>query len=172
MPAGTEIARWIVAGFVLLVLVIASANDVKERRIPNWSVVAIGGLYLVWAALGPIASVVSGVEAAAIVFAVTVGLFALSVVGAGDSKLMTVVALFSGLGLLPLFVISTVLFGGAIAVFSLALQPRRALAMLLTRRIGDSDRGVPYGIAISMGGALVLMHQLSCVSSDPRFVCF
>jgi prepilin peptidase CpaA len=156
----------------LLVLVVASASDIKERRIPNWTVVAIAALYLVWAAFGPVASIVSAIEAAAIVFVVTVGLFALSVVGAGDSKLMTVVALFGGLGLLPLFVLATVLFGGAIAVFSLALQPRRALAMLLTRRLGESDRGVPYGIAISMAGALVLMHQLSCASTDTRFVCF
>lgn len=172
MPAGTEIARWVIAALVVIVLAVASASDVKARHIPNWTVIAIAGLYVVWAATGPIASILSSLGAGALVLAVTAGLFAFGVIGAGDSKLMAAIALFAGFKLLLFFVLATVLFGGALAVFTLALQPRRALAMLRLRGQGDFGRGIPYGVAISMAGALVLLHQLSCNAADAQFVCF
>jgi hypothetical protein len=41
MLALIEIARWTVAAAFALILILASATDIKYRRIPNWTVVAI-----------------------------------------------------------------------------------------------------------------------------------
>jgi prepilin peptidase CpaA len=172
MPARIEFARWTIVGLVSLVLLVASATDIRERRIPNWTIGVLGVLYLGWAFVAPGISVLSSLEAGVIVFVVTAALFAMKLIGAGDSKLMSVMALFAGLGLLPLFSLATVMFGGALALFSLALQPRRALAVIQMRGVGDTGRGVPYGVAIALGSMLVLLHEVSCGSSDARFVCF
>ncbi len=172
MPAPIELARWTIAALVSLVLLVASVSDIRERRIPNWTIVAIAALYLGWAFVAPGVSILSSLEAAAIVFVITAALFALKFAGAGDSKLMSAMALFGGMGLLPLFALATVMFGGALAIFSLALQPRRVLAIIQMRGQGSPGRGIPYGVAISLAGILILLHALSCVSSDLRLVCF
>ena len=173
MPARIELARWAIAALVSLVLLVASVSDVRERRIPNWTIAALAALYAGWAFVTPGASILSSLEAAGIVFVVTAALFAMKLAGAGDSKLMSVTALFGGVGLLPLFALATVMFGGALALFSLALQPRRVLAIIQMRGgQAGSGRGIPYGVAISLAGVLVLLHELSCASSDMRLVCF
>src|SRR5262249_51342018 len=145
-----------------LALLVASTRDVQERRIPNWTVISLVVLFLPWIFIGPGVSLLSSLAAAGIVFAITVAFVALGLFGAGDSKLMTAVALFAGLPLLAYFAFGTVLFGGALAVFSLALEPRRALALIQLRSIGDPGRGIPYGVAISLAGILMLFHELSC----------
>lgn len=155
-----------------MVLAFASVRDISDRRIPNWTVAAVACLFVAWAFVVPSISFLSSLGAAAIVFAVTAALFAFHVVGAGDSKLMTALALFAGLSRLPLFVVATVLAGGAIALFSLALRPTRVLVMLQMRGKGDFGRGIPYGVAISLGGASILLSELSCNSADHRLVCF
>jgi prepilin peptidase CpaA len=172
MPARIEFARWTIVGLVSLVLLFASVTDIRERRIPNWTIGVLAILYLGWAFVAPGISVVSSLEAGAIVFVITAGLFAARLVGAGDSKLMSVMALFAGLGLLPLLSLATVMFGGALALFSLALQPRRALAVIQTGTPGEGGRGIPYGVAIALGSLLVLLHEVSCAVSDMRLVCF
>ena len=42
-----EIGRWAVAAVLTGLLIFASVSDVRSRRIPNWTVLAIGALFLV-----------------------------------------------------------------------------------------------------------------------------
>ena len=167
-----EVARWAIAALFVLVLVLASVSDVRRRQIPNWTVVALIVLFLGWAFVGTPLSLISSLEAAAIVFVVTAALFAFGVLGAGDSKLMTVVALFAGLGQLPLFVFATVLFGGVLAVIGLVVHPTRTwVALYQMRGKGDLGNSVPYGVAISLAGVLVLARGLACsVSFCPKLI--
>ena len=156
----TEWVRLAVAAAVTVVLAIAALSDVRERRIPNWTVLALIGLYVVLvAALGG-RGLVSAFEAAGLALVTTVALYALKIIGAGDSKLFTAVAFFAGLGYLPLLVVATTLAGGLIALVSLASRPRRALLMFTLRGKGDWGRGVPYGLAIAVGGLIVLWAPL------------
>src|SRR5690348_11960113 len=97
MPAAIEVARWAVAGLFLLTLVIASVMDIKYRRIPNWAVVALIVLFVPWIFVGQPVSILGSLTAAAIVFALGIALYAFKLWGAGDSKLITAVALFVGL---------------------------------------------------------------------------
>ena len=163
MPAPVEVARWAIASLVMLTLVVSSIGDIRNRRIPNWTVVAIALLFLPWALIGIDVSVKSSLVAALTVLLASFVLYTLRVVGAGDSKLISVVALFIGLPRLPQFLVYVALAGGALAIMSLVTRPARALVMFQMRGKGDFGRGVPYGVAITVGAIIelsaILTHQ-------------
>lgn len=155
-----EIGRWAVVSLFTAALGWAAVSDIRVRRIPNWTVLAILGLFGPWALMSTAAWVLWALAAGAIALAVGFGLYALGMVGAGDSKLFAVVALFAGLGHLPLLSLATALAGGAMAAVSLVARPRRAMVMLALRGKGDFGRGIPYGVAIAVAGALVVWSAL------------
>jgi prepilin peptidase CpaA len=142
------------------VLLWAAVSDIRSRRIPNIAVLALVGLYAVWVLVGAGAGLGSALGAAAISFGIGYGLFLFGVMGAGDVKLFAAGALFMGLAELPLFALATALAGGLVAVVSLLLRPQRAAVMFSLRGRGDYGRGVPYGVAIAMGGSAVLWAGL------------
>jgi prepilin peptidase CpaA len=153
-----DLARWAIVVLYCVTLAIAALSDLRTRRIPNWTILAIALLFLGWIFVGPGVSVVSSLEAALIMFAISVALYAFRVIGAGDSKLVTMVGLFTGLIQLPLFLMVMSLCGGALAAISLISRPTRALAMFHARGKGDFGRGVPYGVAIAAAGILVVIR--------------
>jgi prepilin peptidase CpaA len=156
-----EPAAAAIAVALTLVLVWAAVSDVRVRKIPNRAVLAVLGLFVVWSAFAHGAGLVSGLEAGAISFAVGYGLYAFGIMGAGDAKLFAAVSLFTGLPLLPLFAVATALAGGVVALASVASRPQRAMAMLTMRGKGEFGRGVPYGVAISIGGAIAVWTGLA-----------
>ncbi|HUO97036.1 MAG TPA: prepilin peptidase [Rhizomicrobium sp.] len=161
MPDLIEALRWTTFALFAAVLGFAAFSDVRERKIPNWTVLAVVLLFVFWALAEPAVSLVSSLEAALLLLVVTVPLFAFRLIGAGDSKLVTAVALFMGLRLLPEFLFTTVVAGGVLAIFSLLMNPRRAAVMVQTRFRADYGRGIPYGVAIALGGvATVLRHMI------------
>ena len=149
--------RWFVLLLLSILLLIVSISDIRNRRIPNWTVLAIGVLFVPWVFVGAHVSVLSSLEAALIVLAVTVGLYAFRIIGAGDSKLLAVTALFVGLSQLPQFLVLVALAGGVIAAISLVSRPTRALVMLQMRGKGDFGRGIPYGVAIAIATLCILV---------------
>jgi len=156
MPAA-EILRWSVVLLLSILLLVVSVSDIRDRRIPNWTVLAVATLFVPWIFVGGQVSVVSSLEAALIAFVVSCGLYAFRVVGAGDSKLLTVTALFAGLPGLPKFLVLVALAGGAIAVVSLLARPARAAVMFHMRGKGDFGRGVPYGVAIAIATMTIVL---------------
>lgn len=155
-----ELARWALTLLFTAALAIAAVTDVRERKIPNWTVLAILVLALPWLALHPLVWDGWALLAGAIAFGATFALYSLGVVGAGDSKLFTAAALFPGLGQLPTFAFAVALVGGLIALFSLLTRPTRALVMLNLRGKGDFGPGIPYGVAIAAGAILVMWGSL------------
>lgn len=157
----SDLAQLAASGAATVVLASAAFSDVRSRRIPNWTVIALIALFAVLAvALGG-RGVISALAAAGATLAATLALYALRWIGAGDSKLLTAVALFAGLGYLPLLLLATALTGGLIAVVSFVSRPTRALTMVTLRGKGDWGRGVPYGVAIAVGGALVIWAPMT-----------
>jgi prepilin peptidase CpaA len=161
MPAVAETARWVIIILLLAILVVASISDIRDRRIPNWTVLAIALLSIPWAFFGASNGILSALGAALIAFSVSFPLYFFRVVGAGDSKLLTVVALFVGLNQLSQFLVLVVLAGGAIAVISLLMRPTEAVIMLQMRGKGVFSRGIPYGVAIAIAGAYVISWPLA-----------
>src|SRR3569833_970420 len=154
----SSLAAIVLAAAASAILLWAAISDVRKRIIPNVAVAALLVVFLGWAVLvlGFGRPLVSALEAGGIALLVTFALWSFKVVGAGDSKLFAVAALFFGLGYLPLFALTTVMAGGLVAAASLALRPRRAAVMLAMGGKGDWGKGVPYDNTIAAGAAVVL----------------
>jgi prepilin peptidase CpaA len=148
--------HWTLAAGLAALLGWAAVTDVMKRQIPNASVLAILGLFVLWALAGAPAGLGSGLVAAAIGFAVGFALFLLKVMGAGDVKLFAAAALFVGVTYLPMFALATALAGGLIAVLSMLSKPKQTLVMFALRGQGDYGRDIPYGVPISIGALLTL----------------
>jgi prepilin peptidase CpaA len=156
----TEVGRWAVAILFTGLLGWASISDIRVRKIPNWTVLAILGLFAPWAVLSTSHWVVWALAAGAIALIVSVILYMVGMVGAGDSKLFAAVALFVGMSHLPHLALGTALVGGAIAAVSILTRPRRAMVMLTMRGKGDFGRGIPYGVAIAAAAVAIVWINL------------
>lgn len=159
-----DLVRYALAAGLSLVLVWAAISDVRDRRIPNAAVLAVLVLFVLWAIAARGQALGSGFAAAAISFGVGYILYLVKVMGAGDVKLFAALALFTGLSGLPAFALATALTGGLMAVFSIATRPRRAAPSALRLDGDGSERGVPYGVAISAAAAFVIWSLAAGVS--------
>ncbi len=144
----------------IVLLVGAALFDTWKYIIPNSLSVALAVLFVLVAATSPHeVQWWSHVGAAAIVLGVGIGLYAFDIMGAGDVKLLTAVALWAGLAQLPIFLIYIALFGGAVSLLLLLL--RRAVVMgvvmlpqaekIRLPKVLLTGEAVPYGVGISIG---------------------
>ncbi|ESW83313.1 prepilin peptidase [Mesorhizobium sp. C416B] len=97
--------------------------------------------------------------AGALVLAVTFGLFALGGMGGGDAKLLAGTAVWMGFNthLVEYLVISA--FIGGLLTLAILLYRKSPLAIYTShspflRHFADDTTGVPYGIALGIGGLL------------------
>lgn len=155
-----DLLRFAAAAAVTGVLIWAAVSDAIWRRIPNGCVLAVIGVYVVWAVLVGGSGLGGAVTVAALSLAAGFALFSFKVWGGGDAKLLAAVALFAGVAHIATLILVTALAGGVMAIVSLASRPRRALAIWSLKGQGDWGRGIPYGVAIAMGGAVVIWGQL------------
>ena len=157
-----ELARWGCVIALAFVLIVAAITDIRDRRIPNWTVLAVIILFAGWIFVAPpSASLLSSLEAAGIAFVVTYALYAFGIFGAGDAKLFSALALFAGMKTILPFAVITTLVGGAIALVIVFLRPTRALVMFQLRGKGDFGRGIPYGVAIAAGSLLTVFGAMT-----------
>ena len=154
------------ASLALVIYVVALAaaglNDLVRYEIPNGLSLALVGAFALYAPALPLSVLVAHLTAGLAVLAVVALAFAAGLMGGGDAKLFTAMALWMGWQELLPFLLLTALAGGAIALILLAL--RRLLAS--RNRVGGwfgrlmaPESGVPYGLAISMAG-LALIGRL------------
>ena len=155
---------------VLVLLLIAAWRDLATRTIPDTvSLLVVATGLLVRGLEGPLALALSAATAL-LFFVVLLGVYARGLIGGGDVKIMTALAV----ALSPLdsyrFVVATAIAGGVLAVAYLLLSRRRhapsgtrpvsllgRVAAVESRRI--ARRGpLPYAVAIAAGGAFVLLH--------------
>ncbi|MBT0570738.1 prepilin peptidase [Curvibacter sp. CHRR-16] len=158
-------------------------SDLLYRRISNQVVVALLVLWMGGAICRFIYSADTALEwgvgrsalVAAAVLVVGFGLFYLRWVGAGDVKLMAVLCLWFGEKAM-VFLLATSLVGGLLA---LALPLLRVVELYLAQAVFSASqmvsviwprwhitpplalgahtmRGIPYGVAIGLGGSFVL----------------
>lgn len=133
-----------------IALVVAAFTDIRSRQISNWlnGGIALGAPLFWWAsglALWPDIAMQLGVSAAA--FAVFAGLFALKMMGGGDVKLLTVLALWVSPAIFMQLLVVMALAGGVLTV---------AMVMWHTARRQKDKLAIPYGVAIAFGGLWVL----------------
>ncbi|CAN7393630.1 prepilin peptidase [Caballeronia sp. LjRoot29] len=145
--------------FALLWLAIV---DVRSRRLPTRVVLAIGALFFVNALVMhmSIRNILAHLLLAFGVLGICAALFAAKMLGGGDAKLAAIIFLWAGPSLwLPALTLISVI-GTLVSMISLATRrmdqdqhssPVRALAMF------SGARGVPYGVALALGGGSVIM---------------
>ena len=68
-------AQYGIATLLTGVLAYAAVNDVRERKIPNWTVLACLALFVAWAIVHPLNWDLWALGAGVIAFAVTFGLY-------------------------------------------------------------------------------------------------
>ena len=106
-----------------------------------------------WAAYG------GHIATGALVLAVTFGLFAMGGMGGGDAKLLAASAMWMGLNihLVEYLVVSTII--GGLLTLAILLYRKSLLAAVtgqnpFLRHFADEAKGVPYGVALGLGGLL------------------
>ena len=146
-------------GILLAVLLLMAAwTDIKTRTISNELNAAIALLAMAfwWVAgeaLWPDVAIRIGV--ALLLFALFAGLFMLKMMGGGDVKMITALALWLPLPALIVMLTVMALAGGIITVLLLVRQRWRP----------NAERPeVPYGVAIAIGGLWVIANGLLTTS--------
>jgi prepilin peptidase CpaA len=138
-----------------IALVFAAFTDIRRRQIDNWlnAAIALGAPLFWWSsglALWPDVAMQLGVALAA--FAILAALFALKVMGGGDVKLLTALALWVRPEQFMQLLLIMAIAGGVLTVVMGAWH--------VMRRQKD-QLAVPYGVAIAFGGLWVLaVHYL------------
>lgn len=144
-------------------LVVASAVDLKEFRIPNAIPLALIALFLIRAL-----ATMNGADwpSHLAAFGIMLGLgflaFALGLFGGGDAKLMTAVALWVGLAGLPAFLVVTAVAGGVVGVVLLVLRSIAARLFAApdagarqSPRLLDRRAPLPYALPITIAALLL-----------------
>jgi len=141
-------------------LLIAAVYDIRDRRIPNWTVVAMIAAFVASAVLGLTPQGwLPSLGAFAIAVAGSGALYLFGALGAGDSKLFSATALFLGLGNLLMLTCATAMAGGLLAIGFLAFRPKSAMRGLTARGRAEEGRsGIPYGVAIAIGGVATAVY--------------
>ena len=161
----------LVPGAFAFLVVYAILADLSALRVPNWIPLALAALFIAYAApmQNPhgfaVHTLVGGV-----VLAATFALFALGVMGGGDAKLISALALWMGPAHLGPFLLLLALLGGLTALALLGLrqlllldQPlesRPALAWPAEwARAGKLPYALPIGIAALIVGPELFAHS-------------
>lgn len=140
-------------------LIYAACSDIASLTIPNWVSLVIAGAFPVFALAQGFGATEIGMHFL-FGFAVLAGgflLFQLNIIGGGDAKLLAAAAVWTGLGAFMPFVLWTALAGG---VFALILIVGRKYAVAFAAappfvyRLLTPKTGVPYGVAIMIGGLM------------------
>jgi prepilin peptidase CpaA len=148
-----------------LLLAILALSDLRRRRLPNVWISAFAGLYLIEAALNG-SRLGDFLEHAALgVFALGLSavLFRLRWLGGGDVKLGAAIFLWSGPAYALALVVIVSVFGALLGLSMLALTfvLRHPACSGLARYTTwlSAARGVPYGVALALGGAIAVLVQ-------------
>jgi prepilin peptidase CpaA len=133
-----------------IALVFAAFTDIRRRQIDNWlnGAIALGAPLFWWSsglALWPDVAIQLGVALSA--FVLLAGLFALKMMGGGDVKLLTVLALWIPPTFFMQLLIVMALAGGVLTI---------VMGIWHVMRRQRERLAIPYGVAIAFGGLWVL----------------
>ncbi len=144
-----------------LCLAFAAVSDLLSMTIANRVSLLLVASFAIIAPLTGMDWQTYGLHFAAMaaVLAVTFTLFAIGGMGGGDAKLLAATALWMGFGMpLAHYLVISAALGGllTLAILMFRKSPLSVYAgnNLLLRNIADTSVGIPYGIALAMGGFL------------------
>jgi prepilin peptidase CpaA len=141
-------------------LIYAACTDIASLTIPNWVSLALAGAFIPFALLSgmPLEQIGIHLLFGFAVLAVGFFLFQANVLGGGDAKLLGAAAVWTGFVAFAPFAFWTSLAGGLIAALLLtarAYSPElNAFAPAFVNRLLTPKTGMPYGVAIMIGGLM------------------
>lgn len=149
-----EFAPVILLGLLVLILVSAGIEDARIREISNWKNAAIALLALPWwfaMGLNPWPDMAIQLGVALGVFALFAAAFHFGMMGGGDVKMITALALWFPFDKLVSLIVIMSLVGGALT-----------LVMLIDKwiRRRSEQPEIPYGIAIAIAALLTLREPI------------
>jgi prepilin peptidase CpaA len=136
-----------------IVLIWSAITDFRSRIIPNSAVFALVILFSIYCLAG-FASWADGLIGGLIIFFPTLVLFHFGLMGGGDAKMMTAIALWVGQQGVLAFCLLTSLAGGVLAIFYMVRRWRESRALIDTDPADLDAQAIvlPYGVAIAVGG--------------------
>lgn len=142
---------------LLGLLAVAATTDIRSRLIPNVLPVAVLLLWCISALMFPEFRSELGWRIASFATMVVLGLalFTTGIMGGGDIKLLAALSVWHPLAQLPELLLAIGIFGAGVALvyaFSAWARGARLQAALKT--------AIPYGVAILLGEAWILMPGL------------
>lgn len=151
---------------LVLLLLIATTVDVRERRIPNWLVASGMVAALAFHAIAPQGQgFVFALSGLGVGMAMLLPMYALRVMGAGDVKLMGMIGAFLGMYGAIGAVLASMAAGGLLAVAMAA--GKRMLPQMITN-LGDMMR--QFHIRKMMGFRTASMSPVASVGKMPYAV--
>jgi prepilin peptidase CpaA len=152
----------LVLGFFPALMSFAAASDLVTMTISNRVSLALVAGFGLMAVIGGLGLPIIGLHvlACALVLAITFGMFACGWMGGGDAKLAAATALWIGWSPLLLnYALITSVYGGVLALALLRLRrypiPAFAQGWSWLTHLHSTGTGVPYGIALALGGLTV-----------------
>lgn len=142
-------------------LLYAACTDVASLTIHNWVSIAMATLFAPVALLThmPLAEIGIHYLFGFALLAVGFFLFQAGVIGGGDAKLLAAAAVWTGFVAFVPFIFWTTMAGGLIALALLMARQQFAPAPAqpaFVNRLLTPKSGVPYGVAIMLGGLMAL----------------
>jgi len=129
----------------------AAVQDIARRQIPNWLCLAVMLAAISSAiVIGPTLALWQNALCFALLLALGTPLFAAKWLGGGDVKFIASVGLWSNFAVILPLIAFILIGGGLLAAISLAVRRGRAAHR--------EKKGVPYGVAIALGAAIVLLQ--------------
>jgi prepilin peptidase CpaA len=168
---------------LMTLVLVAAANDLATRRIPNHLLMigATGALMLHLFGAAPAAQLWSGLGGAVTGLLLFLPLYCLRGMAAGDVKLLATVGFFCSPGEIMQIALWSVCAGGVMALLVVIVNGRLLAALvnvrsllrpLLMRMAGiaavaepmpaPSVGSIPYGLAIATGTLLVMAGRYHC----------
>ncbi|CAB3803957.1 hypothetical protein LMG28614_05919 [Paraburkholderia ultramafica] len=154
----------VIKAVACMILAMLALLDLRTRRLPNAAIAAFAALYFVDAALtkSTLASLAVHAVAGALSLALAGLIFRFGWLGGGDVKLAAAVFLWAGPEYWTVFVIVSIcgLFVALTVLIATAMMRIRALAAAARRLDWIAlSRGVPYGVALALGGIIAVLLQ-------------
>ena len=149
---------------VLVVTLLSCVADVRFMRIPNWHALVILGCFIpAWLAMpSTFGNIWYHAGALAAMFVITYIMFCSRMIGGGDAKLGTALALWTGLKGLAPFMLYMAIMGGVLGLAAILLRKRKLFNNPSPGSwVGQAQNGrsaVPYGVAISVGAWAAFFH--------------
>lgn len=142
-------------------MLFAAISDMLSMTIANRVPVLLVAVFALVAPLTGMDWVAYGghFAAGALVLAVTFGLFAMGGMGGGDAKLLAATAMWMGVNVnLVEYLVASTIIGGLLTL-AIILYRKSLLAAVtgqnpFLRHFADEEKGVPYGVALGLGGLL------------------